>query len=120
MARIEQMAVSKLNLGEAVAQQDHAIVESAALLGLICAAGDSHLAHVRAGQLFERLWLTATAMGVSIHPMSQTMRRQELRAAVGELLPSPGWTPQHLFRVGFSWREDKHRTPRRPVEDVLL
>jgi hypothetical protein len=36
------------------------------------------------------------------------------------LLPSPGWTPQHLFRVGFSWREDKHRTPRRPVEDVLL
>jgi hypothetical protein len=96
------------------------MIESAALLGLICAAGDSHLAHVRTGQLFERLWLTATGIGVSIHPMSQTMRRRELRAAVGELLPSAGWTPQHLFRVGFSSRQDAHHTPRRPLEDVLL
>ncbi len=95
-------------------------MESAALLGLVSATGDSHLAHVRAGQLFERLWLTATAMGVSIHPMSQTMRHPELRAAVGELLPSPGWTPQHLFRVGFSSKPEQHHTPRRPVEDVLV
>jgi hypothetical protein len=120
VARIEGLAVSRLNLGEPVAQQDHAIVESAALLGLVSATGDSHLVHVRSGQLFERLWLTATAMGVSVHPMSQTMRRPELRAAVGELLPSAGWTPQHLFRVGFSTREDEHHTPRRPVEDVMV
>lgn len=119
LAGLGRLAVSKVDLGETVAQQDHAIVESAALLGLISAGGDSHLAHVRTGQLFERLWLTATAMGVSVHPMSQTMRRPELRAAVMELLPSPGWIPQHLFRVGYSAREE-HHTPRRPVEDVLL
>jgi hypothetical protein len=112
--------VSRIDLGETVAEQDHAILESAALLGLITAAGDSHLAHVRAGQLFERLWLTATALGVSLHPMSQTMRRPELRAAVTELLPSPGWIPQHLFRVGYSTRAEEHHTPRRPLEDVLL
>jgi hypothetical protein len=52
--------------------------------------------------------------------MSQTMRRPELRTAVGELLPAPGWIPQHLFRVGFSSRDDELHTPRRPVEDVLL
>jgi nitroreductase len=120
VARFERMAVSRLDLGEPVARQDHAIVESAALLGLVCATGDSHLMHVRSGQLFERLWLTATAMGVSVHPMSQTMRRPELRSAVAELLPSPGWTPQHLFRVGFSSREDSRRTPRRPLEDVVV
>ncbi len=120
MVGLGRLAVSKIDLGETVAQQDHAIVESAALLGLISAGGDSHLAHVRTGQLFERLWLTATAMGVSLHPMSQTMRRPKLRAAVAELLPSPGWTPQHLFRVGYSSREEEHHTPRRPVEDMLL
>jgi len=120
VARLERMAISRLDLGEPVANQDHAIVESAALIGLVSAAGDSHLIHVRAGQLFERLWLTATAMGVSIHPMSQTMRRPQLRAAVGELLPSAGWTPQHVFRVGFSSRENNHHTPRRPVEDVVI
>ena len=119
-ARLGQMAISRINIGEAVAQQDHEIMESAALIGLICATGDNHLDHVKAGQLFERLWLTATAMNVSIHPMSQTMRRPGLRAAVGELLPSPGWMPQHLFRVGFSSRKDDRHTPRRPVEDVLV
>jgi len=120
MAGLGRLAVSKIDLGETVAEQDHAILESAALLGLITAAGDSHLAHVRTGQLFERLWLTATAMGVSVHPMSQTMRRPELRSAVAELLPSPGWIPQHLFRVGYSARGEEHHTPRRPVEDVML
>jgi nitroreductase len=120
MARLGRLAVSRINLAEAVAQQDHEIVESAALLGLICAAGDSHLTHLRTGQLFERLWLTGTGIGVSIHPMSQTMRRPELREAVMELLPSPGWVPQHLFRVGFSSRQDDHHTPRRRLEDVLL
>jgi hypothetical protein len=120
LARLGRLAVSKIDLGETVAEQDHAILESAALLGLITAADNSHLGHVRTGQLFERLWLTATALGVSIHPMSQTMRRPKLRAAVAELLPSPGWTPQHLFRVGYSSREQEHHTPRRPLEDVLL
>ena len=120
VARLEREAVAHVNLARPVARQDHAIVESAALLGLISASGDSHLLHVRTGQLFERLWLTATAMGVSVHPMSQTMRHPQLRAAVGELLPSQGWTPQHLFRVGYSSREEEHHTPRRPVDDVLL
>ena len=90
------------------------------LLGLLCAEGDGHLVHVRTGQLFERLWLTATATGVAIHPMSQTMRRPELRSAVAELLPAAGWTPQHLFRVGYSSRDEEQHTPRRPVEGVLL
>lgn len=120
MARLGNMVMSRMNLSEPVVQQDHAIIESAPLLGLICAEGDGHLAHVRTGQLFERLWLTATAMGVAIHPMSQTMRRPELRSAVLELLPSAGWMPQHLFRVGYSERDEELHTPRRPVEHVLL
>jgi hypothetical protein len=120
LARLERVAVTRLDLGESVARQDHAIVESAPLLGVICASGDGHLAHLRTGQLFERIWLTATDLGLSIHPMSQTMRHVELRSAVAELIPHPSWTPQHLFRVGFSSRHDERHTPRRPLEDVLL
>lgn len=120
LARLERLAVTRLDLGESVARQDHAIVESAPILGVVCASGDGHLAHLRTGQLFERIWLTATDLGLSIHPMSQTMRHAELRAAVAELLPYPNWTPQHVFRVGFSSRHDEHHTPRRPLEDVLV
>ena len=98
----------------------HIKVKSAPLLGLIRGAGDSHLIHVRTGQLFERIWLAATALGVSINPMSQTMRRPELRSAVTELMPSAGWIPQHLFRVGYSSSRPKPQAPRRPLEDVML
>jgi nitroreductase len=98
----------------------HLRVESAPLLSLIRGAGDSHLIHVRAGQLFERIWLTATALGISINPMSQTMRRPELRSAVTELMPAVGWIPQHLFRVGYSSASARPHTPRRSVADVLL
>jgi hypothetical protein len=57
---------------------------------------------------------------VNIHPMSQTMRSPALRAAVGELLRTRGWIPQHLFRVGYSSRDGEPRhTPRHPLGDVL-
>jgi len=118
MARLGALAVSCLDLGDAVTRQDHELVESAALLGLISARrDDDHLTHVKAGQLFERLWLTATAMGVQVHPMSQTMRHAELRAAVAELLPEAGWKPLHLFRIGYArgGHSRERHTPRRPL-----
>jgi len=118
--QLQRAASAHVDLAEHVARRDHAIVESAALLGLICATGDSPPLHVRVGQLFERLWLTATALGVSINPMSQTMRHPRLRATVGELLPSAGWTPQHLFRVGFGSSTAEQHTPRRPLDDVVV
>jgi nitroreductase len=118
-ARVGSFAVSHLDLGESVARQDHKIVESSALLGVISTTSDTHLDHIVTGQLFERIWLTATTMGVTIHPMSQTMRQPGSRAAVAELLPVTGWIPQHLFRVGYSSREAPRFTPRRPLEEAL-
>jgi hypothetical protein len=58
-------------------------------------------------------------MGISIHPMSQTMRHPELRTAVAELLPVTGWTPQQLFRVGYAPKEKLRHTPRRPLREVV-
>lgn len=118
--RLRHAANTRPELAEHVARRDHAILESATLLGLICARGDSPVLHVRVGQLFERVWLTATALGVSINPMSQTMRHPQLRDAVAELLPSRGWMPHHLFRLGIGSRTAGQRTPRRPVDDVVV
>jgi hypothetical protein len=121
LARLGSLAVSRLDLGDAVARQDQKIVDSAPLLGLISATSDTHLAHLRSGQLFERFWLVATTMGVSVHPMSQTMRHPDIRSAVAELIPARGWVPQHLFRVGYSLHEGEpyHHTPRRALDQVL-
>jgi hypothetical protein len=95
-------------------------VESSSLLGVIRGAGDSHLIHLRTGQLFERIWLTATVLGISLNPMSQTMRRPELRSAVAGLTPSVGWIPQHLFRLGYSTSRPDRPSSRRPLSEVLL
>jgi hypothetical protein len=116
-AKLGGLAVARLDLGESVAEQDYKVVDSAALLGVISAADDTHLTHIKTGQFFERIWLTATAMGANIHPMSQTMRRPEIRASVADLIPE-GRTPQQLFRVGYSSRKTRH-TPRLPLEEVL-
>jgi nitroreductase len=122
LSRLGRLAITRFDLGEPVARQDEAMVKSAALLGLISAASDTHLTHVQTGQLFERLWLMATDIGISIHPMSPAMRVPALRTALGELLPTSGWIPQHLFRVGYSAKPGipRHRTPRRALRDVML
>jgi hypothetical protein len=120
MSQVARLVVSRWDLGQAVALQDRALVESAPLLGVVIAADDTPLVHVRAGQLFERVWLTATTLQLSVHPMSQTMRTPDLRNAVADLLPTSGWLPQHLFRLGYSVRANQpRRTPRRPLTDVL-
>jgi hypothetical protein len=122
LAHLGALAVSRLDLGDSVARQDHHLVESTGLFGVLSAAEDDHVTHLRSGQLFERIWLRATAGGVSLHPMSQTMRHPELRAAITELLPEEGLTPLHLFRIGYGYFEPHphHRTPRWPVADVML
>jgi nitroreductase len=120
LSRISALAISRLDLGEAVARQDHLLVTSTPLLGLISALGDDRLVQLKSGQLFERVWLTAVAMGLHVNPMSQTMRHPELRAAVEELMPETGWKPMHVFRVGYPREEGPagHRTPRRPVGEA--
>lgn len=120
VSRLARALVSRADLGEPAAEQDRRIIRSTSLVGVVRARNDSRLTHVRTGQLFERLWLAATAMGVNLHPMSQTMRIPALREAIAGLLPEDGWIPQHLFRVGYSARETELRhTPRRALEEVL-
>lgn len=120
MSQVARLLISRWDIGQAVALQDRALVESAPVLGVVIAADDTRPVHVRTGQLFERVWLTATSLQLSMQPMSQTMRTPELRIAVADLLPTSGWMPQHLFRLGYSARTDHHRrTPRRPATDLL-
>ncbi len=120
ISRLGRLVLSRLDLGPAIARQDRAFLDSAASLGLISSREDNHVAHVRAGQLLERVWLTATAVGLNIQPMSRTMQVPEIRAHVAGLFPKRAWIPQQLFRVGSSRSRGWRRSPRRPLEAVLV
>lgn len=120
-ARIGQVAVTLLDLGEREAKKNSRLVERAPVVAVLTTDGDTVADRVRAGQTFERVMLAATLEGVAVHPMSQILERPELKAELSSLLDLGGSTPQHLFRLGFADRggNEEGHTPRWPVSTVL-
>lgn len=55
MSQVARLLVTRWDLGQAVALQNRALVESAPLLGVVIGADDTRLVHVRTRQLFERV-----------------------------------------------------------------
>jgi nitroreductase len=96
-----------------------AALRSAPLLGVVASRDDSRRAQLRSGQLLERIWLTATACGLGLQPLSVVLEVAETRADLTEAFPLPdGYCAQELVRIGTPRPPRKRATPRRPVEEV--
>jgi hypothetical protein len=105
-------------------------VPSAPLLGFVAVRDlyDRPQA-LRAGRLWQRLHLLATARGLAMQPINQPVelvdRERELgrapraAAVLADLIGAPGWKPTFAFRMGVPTRP-AGPSPRRPVEAVLL
>jgi nitroreductase len=119
MSKVSQLAVTYLNMGKGTAKKDSDLLMSAPVLAVISSSTDDRWAQVQAGQVFERVALMATALGIRVHPMSQILEIPEFKIEVAELIPAPGVVPQHTFRLGYAELEEG-RTPRRPLADVLI
>ena len=85
--------------------------------------------NVVAGQVWQRLHLYATTVGVSMHPMNQPVemvdREKQLgktgtfEAQIQELVGDDHWQPTFAFRMGY--REGRAPiSPRKPVDEVLI
>jgi len=118
MSKISQLAVSYLNMGRGMGRKDSELLMSAPLLAVISTPKDDRRSQVRAGQVFERVALMATALGLGIHPMSQILEIPELKGQVAQLIPTPDVVPQHTFRMGYAQGQEEH-TPRRALADVV-
>jgi hypothetical protein len=95
---------------------------SAALFGWITSPQNSRLDQVLVGRAYERVNLTAAALGLAMHPFSQPLQEypeaDALRKDFCEIADvPPGHTVQMFFRLGRA-RPTTH-TPRRPVEALL-
>jgi len=120
LSQIGRLAVSSLNLGKARARKDSELVESAPVLALVSARTDERRHQVKSGQALERLWLLATELGLSVHPMSQALELPDLRREMGRLVSVGDGFPMQLFRLGYAKALETGHTPRRPVEEVLI
>jgi hypothetical protein len=95
--------------------------QSAAAFGWISTASNTRLDQVVTGRAYERLNLTATALGIAMHPMSQVLQEypdmHDLQKRFLAYLDIPdGHTVQMLFRLGIA--EPVEHSPRRPVKDL--
>ncbi|WP_380676698.1 Acg family FMN-binding oxidoreductase [Salinigranum sp. GCM10025319] len=116
-AKLGQLAVTHLDLGDRQAATDSVLVESAPVVVVLGADADTPSARVRVGQTFERLALLATTEGLSVHPMSQVLELPDLRAELTETLDVEG-SVLHLFRLGYADPDGGHSS-RRPLPAVL-
>ncbi|MBD3663942.1 Acg family FMN-binding oxidoreductase [Sulfitobacter aestuariivivens] len=88
----------------------------------LTSAGNTRADQIEAGRRWLRLNLKTTAMGLSLHPVSQVLQEYPEMAphyaAAHTLLAREGHTVQMLGRVGYGPRIP--RTPRWPLEAKLI
>lgn len=118
-SRLGRWVLRHLDVGRSVAGADLRRLSGAPVIGVIAARPGSPEQQLRVGQLFERLALTATGLGLRVQPLSALLGFPELVQDLRELLPAGSGAPQHVFRLGYGDPEVRS-SPRRPVADVLL
>lgn len=118
-AKLSHLAVSYLDAGHLAPKKDSDLLLSAPLMGIICSENDDRETQVKVGRVFERICLTASALGLSIQPLSQIVEVAEVRAELTSLIPAKTGLPQQPFRLGYAEPEREH-TDRRPLEQVMM
>jgi nitroreductase len=121
-AKMAQLAVIFLDVGPEQTRKDAELINSTPYLGFISTANDDRISSIRAGRALQRFWLAATALGISLHPMSQALEVPETKANLTALLSTGSGDMsqvQQAFRLGYA-EPVMERSTRRPLEDVLI
>ncbi len=95
---------------------------STPVFGVLTTPSNTRTAQVLAGRAYARVALTVQSLGLSMHPMSQSLEEYPDMAPVKarmerEVALSPGSTVQMLFRLGYA--DPTPHTQRRSVEDMV-
>ncbi|MGD2114714.1 MAG: nitroreductase [Acidobacteriota bacterium] len=119
VAQLSRMIVTRFDLGESVARRDTEAFASAPIFGVLISLEDDPATRVRIGQVFERVYLTATALGLCLQPVSQILELGAPKDVLGDVLQIGAAIPQQPFRLGYG-KPRRRPSPRRPVEEVLV
>jgi hypothetical protein len=107
--------------------RDTHVATAAAFGAVVVHDAADHAQRVRAGRVWQRLHLWATAHGLALQPLNQMLERADRERATGQqpvfgtavaaLLPEPGWAPVMPFRIGYPTIHPLP-SPRRPAAVV--
>ena len=118
----EDVENDSTSFGEQAVDLTSEQARSASALGWIVTASNQRLDQLATGRAYERLNLTATALGMAMHPLSQVLQEYPDMAELQEqflayLGVAEGHTMQMLFRFGTA--EPVGHSARRRVEDII-
>lgn len=120
IAKLHRLAVAYLNPSNPFAQSDAQHLTNAPLLCLVASEADTPTARIQAGQVFERLWLAASSMQISMQPMTQALQLPQLLQELARITGLGNRFPQEFFRLGYAEQMEGIYPHRRPLEEVLL
>ena len=118
-ARIGRLIVTHLDLGRREGARDARRIRGAPAVAVLATPDDTVESRVRTGQAFERLTLASTSEGLGVHPMSQVLEVDDLKADLADCVGLAEAIPQHVFRVGYPEGDVPEHTPRFPLTSVL-
>jgi nitroreductase len=113
----QRLAIARLGIRKAVARGSYKALDTSPVFGLISGSTGHRPVQMKAGQLLERLYLAATARGLSLQPISQLLESEKVRVAFARRFRTGG-VPLIPFRLGYA-KTPPHPTPRRRLEDLL-
>lgn len=119
ISKVGELAHTNSNRGKAESRKDSELLTSSPATGVICSKTNDRTAHVKTGQVYQRIGLLAASMGIWLQPMSHIVEVPELKAELTQLIPIPDVVPQHPFRLGFG-EPEAHHSPRRPLSELLV
>ena len=62
--------LNKLGISKLIAKQNQRLYLSSSAIGIVVINSDTRINFLNAGKTFQKLWLTATKIGLSIHPVT--------------------------------------------------
>lgn len=119
LSQLGRAAITRERVAHQLARLDACAVGSAPMLALISSREDDRPSQIRSGQLLERLWLTATAHGLGLQPLSAALELPRLRTRLSDLMGARLPWAQQLVRLGHPRASVGPRTPRLPVDQVI-
>lgn len=113
----DRWALRDFGLGQAAERSPGKDFESDPLIAVVATYVDDPAAQVQAGQVLQRVLLTATARGLAASFLSQLVEVAAAREQLRELLGNRVH-PQVVLRIGYG--SPVRTSSRRPLADVLL
>lgn len=104
------------NMSSSRARIETANMKTSPAVSILSTDSDDKSTWIKAGMLFETMFLTATKLDVRFDLFSQPAAIPELRQELARMLNTK--YPQLLIRMGYA--QPQMHTPRRPVEEVLI